>query len=164
VAESSTCVFREVKRGYRRLEGSIPLFSIAGVASFDARSAISHLDASGSLEPTTISGCENRDVLDFSRDRADEMDCWHVKKLVYRVDRDLRRLRGHGGHAGGCALPRHFVGDSEPRKERGREIDSDGATGKSDRLRAKQRLFESVDRSDIGFGRSSMHGAMPTRG
>jgi hypothetical protein len=90
VAESSTCVFRDVKRGYRRLEGSIPLVSIAGVASFDARSAISRLDASGSLEPTTIGGCENGDVLDFSRDRADEMDCWHVKKLVYRVDRDLR--------------------------------------------------------------------------
>jgi hypothetical protein len=46
------------KPGYCRLNGSIPLFLIAVVASLEARNAISRLEASSSLEPGTIAAAK----------------------------------------------------------------------------------------------------------
>ncbi len=53
------------KPGYCRLNGSIPLFLIAVVASFEARNAISRLKASSSLEPATTAKASTRADIGF---------------------------------------------------------------------------------------------------
>ena len=54
---------------YRRLDGSIPLFSIAVVCVFRCEERDQPFGRFRFLGACHHSGCENRDVLDFSRDR-----------------------------------------------------------------------------------------------
>lgn len=125
----------------------MPLSIIAALAAGEARNAISARPASGSSDVVTMPA-ENTVI----RNR---------KHFADLLEADLGvTARHHTGDRLGRDFPGPVldrVGDTEPLKHFGRDVDAAGAVGISDRFRREQRAPDRVGGADVRLRRARSH-------
>ena len=139
--------------------GSMPLLTISARAAGEARNLISALPASGSFETAGDAGGKHRDLLQFVRQRTDDVDAFHRLQFADLLEADLGLaarddLADRRGRESSAPCPSSSRLDAELVEHLGRDIDAAGAVGIGDGLRGQQRALERIGRGDIRLRRA----------